>query len=177
MSATLSAAEREKKRKYSYAAQAWHASFSPFVVLVDGLLAQEARFTVQRFADRLSNKWSKPYSEVMGWLQTRPSFAILRATNQCVCGLRSGGVVSAWRWGRPRPDYKLDSACCLFSFFSLLLSLYICIYTCKRYILYHFCWLCTQDASSDILSFCFLLELWYIIKIASAHGPNGILPP
>ena len=63
--------------QYSHAAQ---ASFSPFVVLVDGLLALEAleaQFTVQRFADRLSTKWSKPYSEVMVWLQTRLSFAIL----------------------------------------------------------------------------------------------------
>ena len=48
--------------QYSHAAQAWHASFSPFVVLVDGLRALEAleaQFTVQRFADRLSTKWSK----------------------------------------------------------------------------------------------------------------------
>ena len=88
VSAVLSAAEREKKRKYSHAAQARHASFSPFVVSVDGLLAREARFTVQRFADRLSTKWSKPYSEVMGWLQTRLSFAIFRATNQYVRGSR-----------------------------------------------------------------------------------------
>jgi len=29
---------------------------------------------VQRLADRLSTRWSKPYSEVMGWLQTRLSF-------------------------------------------------------------------------------------------------------
>ena len=44
---------------------------------VDGLLALEAQFTVQRFADRFSTKWSKPYNEVMVWLQTRLSFAIL----------------------------------------------------------------------------------------------------
>ena len=51
VNAALSAAEREK---YSHAAQAWHASFSPFVVSVDGLLAREAWFTVQHFADWLS---------------------------------------------------------------------------------------------------------------------------
>lgn len=47
---------------------------------VDGLLALEAleaQFTVQCFADRLSTKWSKPYNEVMVWLQSRLSFAIL----------------------------------------------------------------------------------------------------
>ena len=72
-------------RQYSHAAQAWHASLSPFVVLVDGhgllaleaLEALEAQFTVQHFVDRLSINWSKPYNEVMVWLQTRLSFAIL----------------------------------------------------------------------------------------------------
>ena len=87
VSAVLSTAEKEKKRKYTHAAQARHASFSPFVVSVDGVMAWEARFTVP-FADRLSTRWSKPYSEVMGWLQTRLSFAILRATNRCVRGSR-----------------------------------------------------------------------------------------
>lgn len=36
-------------------------------------------FTVQGFADRLSTKWSKPYSKVMGWMQIKLSFAIVRA--------------------------------------------------------------------------------------------------
>ena len=88
VSAILSAAERKKKRKYSHATQARHASFSLFVVSVDGLLAWEAQFTVQHSADRFSNKWSKPYSKVMGWLQTRLSLAILRVTNRCVRGSR-----------------------------------------------------------------------------------------
>ena len=34
----------EKKREYTQAAQAHHASFSPFVLTVDGLMAQEAHF-------------------------------------------------------------------------------------------------------------------------------------
>ena len=88
VSAVLSTAEKEKKTKYAHAAQARHASFSPFVVSVDGVMAREAQFMVQRLADRLSTRWSKPYSEVMGWLQTRLSFAILRATNRCVRGSR-----------------------------------------------------------------------------------------
>ena len=94
VSAVLSTAEKEKKRKYTHAAQARHASFFPFVASVEGVMAREGRFTVQRFADRLSTRWSKPYSEVMGWLQTRLSFAILRATNRCVRGSRA-----KWRSG------------------------------------------------------------------------------
>ena len=86
--AILSSAEREKKRKYAHAAEARHASFTPFVLSVDGLLAQEAQFVIGRFADRLSTKWGKPYGKVMGWVRTRLSFAILRATNRCVRGSR-----------------------------------------------------------------------------------------
>ena len=55
---------------------------------VDGLLAREADLTLQRLADKLSRKWDKPYAEVMGWMRTRLSFAILRATNYCVRGSR-----------------------------------------------------------------------------------------
>ena len=86
VSAVLLSAEREKKRKYTQATEARHATFSPFVLSVDGVLAREARFVLKRFADKLSKKWSKPYSEVMGWLQTCLSFAILCAINRCVCG-------------------------------------------------------------------------------------------
>jgi len=92
VSAVLLTAEKEK-RKYTHAAQVCHASFSPFVVSVDGVMAREARFTV-RFTDRLSTRWSKPYRQVMGWCQTRLSFAILRTANRCVQGSRE-----KWRSG------------------------------------------------------------------------------
>jgi len=64
-------------------------------------MAREARFTVQRFADRLSTRWSKPYSEVMGWLKTRLSFAT---------GVRVKGEVEEWcwhgQWGRSCYEYE-----------------------------------------------------------------------
>ena len=41
--AVLASAEREKKRKYSEAAMARHASCSPFVLSVDGQMVREAR--------------------------------------------------------------------------------------------------------------------------------------
>ena len=75
--AVLATAEKEKKIKYNQASQAHHASFSPFVLTVDGLMAREACFVVQRIARALSTKWSKSYGVVMGWVQTRMSFAIL----------------------------------------------------------------------------------------------------
>ena len=33
-------------------------------------------------------KWEKSNSEVMGWVRARMAFAILRATNLCLCGSR-----------------------------------------------------------------------------------------
>ena len=89
VSAVLASAEREKKRKYSQAIEARHASFFPFVLSVDGLLAREARFVLKHFADRLATKWSRPYPEVMGWVKTRLSFATLRATNRRLRGSRT----------------------------------------------------------------------------------------
>ena len=88
VTAVLSSAEREKKRKYAHAAEARHASFTPFVLSIDGLLAREAQFVVRRFADKLSTKWGKPYGKVMDWVRTRLSFATLRATSRCVRGCR-----------------------------------------------------------------------------------------
>jgi len=47
----LCSAEVEKKLKYLLACQSFHASFTPLCVPVDGLLAPEARFFVQRLSD------------------------------------------------------------------------------------------------------------------------------
>ncbi len=99
VSAVLATAEREKKGKYTQAVETRHASFSPFALSVDGFLAREARFTIRRFANKLSIKWGKSYSEVMGWVQTRLSFAILRATNRCIRGSRT-----KWRSGAGMED-------------------------------------------------------------------------
>ena len=47
VSAILSSAEEEKKKKYSEAAALRRASFTPFVVSVDGVLGREASFFYQ----------------------------------------------------------------------------------------------------------------------------------
>ena len=44
VSAILSSAEEAKKKKYSEAAALRRASFTPFVVSVDGVLGREANF-------------------------------------------------------------------------------------------------------------------------------------
>ena len=87
--AVLYSAEVEKKRKYSLACQSRCVSFIPLCVSVDGLLAPEARFFVQRLSDNLSMKWEQPFGVVSSWVRAHLSFAILRAALLCVRGSRT----------------------------------------------------------------------------------------
>ena len=56
---------------------------------MDGLLAPEARFFVQRLSDNLSMKWEQPFGVVSSWVRARLSFTILRAALLCVRGSRT----------------------------------------------------------------------------------------
>ena len=52
-----------KKRKYSAAFQARHASFTPLCFSVDGLLGNEACFFLRRLLELLAAKWGESYGE------------------------------------------------------------------------------------------------------------------
>ena len=56
---------------------------------VDGMMGHEAAMFLKRIADFLSAKWETDYGLVMGWIRTRLSFAILRATLLCIRGCRT----------------------------------------------------------------------------------------
>ena len=96
----------KKKKKYSDAVEARHATFKPFVVSVDGVLGCEARMFLNRLGDSIADMWKKSHSEVMGWVRAKMSFAILRATNLCL-----RGSITKWRRvmdindGAGIPDY------------------------------------------------------------------------
>ena len=93
----LVSAEEEKKRN-RLAAEARHASFSPFVVSVNGALGKETALFLGHIPDRLSVARGRGYGNVLGWLKARLGFAVIRATN-----LRDhvllGGVVQALMMG------------------------------------------------------------------------------
>ena len=97
--AVLCSAEQEKKRKYSAAVEDRRASFTPFVVSVDGVLGHDAQHLMKRLCDQIVVKWEKSHSEVMGWVRARMAFAILRATNLCLRGSRV-----KWRSGHGMDD-------------------------------------------------------------------------
>ena len=84
----LQTAEQEKNKNYLEAVQTRHATFSPFVVSVDGVLGREANVFIKRLAEKIAYTWEKSLSEVTGWIGARMAFAILRATNLCLRGSR-----------------------------------------------------------------------------------------
>ena len=88
--AVLWSAEVEKKRKYSLACQAHHASFTPLCFRVDCLLDGKANFFLKCLADHLAARWEKSCSVVMGWVKARLSFAILHAIYYALCSGLSG---------------------------------------------------------------------------------------
>ena len=85
----LSAAENEKKRKYSESCQDRHISFTPLVMTADGAMATECDRFIRRIAEGLAMKWKRRYSQTIQWVRTRLAFAVVRATNVCVRGTRT----------------------------------------------------------------------------------------
>jgi len=63
-----------------------HASFTPFVVSVDGALGHKALMFLQRLAERLSSGWGKSYGHVLMSIRVRLAFAVIQATNLCLQG-------------------------------------------------------------------------------------------
>jgi len=95
----LATAEEEMKRKYLSAAESRHASFTPFVVSVDGTLGHETSMFLQRLAERLSSGWGKSYGHVLTWIRVHLAFAVIWATNLCLRGSRV-----RWRSGTSIDD-------------------------------------------------------------------------
>ena len=79
---------RRKRNTWMLLIEASHASFTPFVTSIDGVLAQEANSVIKLLATKIVLKWEKPLSEVTGWVRATLAFAILRATNLCIRGSR-----------------------------------------------------------------------------------------
>ena len=58
-------------------------------IIIIIIMGKEAGVFVKRLADRLSRKWNRNYSTVLGWIRTHLTFAILRATILCLRGSRT----------------------------------------------------------------------------------------
>ena len=103
IAAVLASAEEKKKRKYLSVAELRHASFTPFVVSVDGALGYEALMFLRCLAERLVG-WGKSYGHVLMWIWVRLAFAAIHSS--CV-RWRSATSIDI---GAGLPDVSL--ACC-----------------------------------------------------------------
>ena len=119
---------KKKKPKYSAAAVGGRrATFTPFVVSVDGVLGHDAQHLMKRLGDQIALKWEKSHSVVMGWVRARLAFAILRATNFCLRGSRE--VDMAWMMvQQASPIFHTDLQC-----FFFITQMYKCLYVCVIY--------------------------------------------
>ena len=82
--------ENAKKRAYEQRIrEVEHGSFVPLVLSVTGGMGRIATTTYKRLASLLSSKWNQPYSNTLGWLRCRLSFALLRASILAIRGARS----------------------------------------------------------------------------------------
>ena len=103
VAAVLSSAEGEKKKKYNNASIAKRASFTPFVVSVDGALGFEATNYLKHLSEHICMKWGKSYGEVMGWLAACGPVCHLPSLEPpiCVSGalVSDGGVLWIWLMG------------------------------------------------------------------------------
>lgn len=97
--AVVRRAEMEKKNKYFPACDRRHASFTPLVTSVDGLMGVEFQALIRVLAERLREKWHRPYSHVINWLRVRIGCATLRASSMCLRRSRK-----RWRSGREFGD-------------------------------------------------------------------------
>ncbi len=83
--------ENRKKAKYREAVRDSHMSFCPLVVTCDGVWGHDANIFIAHMARALMQKegWrGRSFSHVSGWIRSRLSTALARATSFC---LRGGG--------------------------------------------------------------------------------------
>ena len=83
--------ENEKRKKYEQRViEIEHSTFVPFVLTCTGGLGPAATLTLKRIGNLLAERHvDSPYCQIMGFLRTRLSFALLRSALMCLRGTRS----------------------------------------------------------------------------------------
>ena len=98
----LAKQEDEKKGKYLDRCLASRRQFTPLVFSVDGLQGEECQAATRKLAAALSGKWVRAYSEMCGFVRSRLSFALVRATILCLRGARDKDPTA------PAPMFQWD---------------------------------------------------------------------
>ena len=66
-----------------------HATFVPLVFSLTGGAGNSANSCLKRRVTLLAEKWGFPYSQTIGWLRAKLSFALLRSSIRCIRGART----------------------------------------------------------------------------------------
>ena len=82
----LEEADKSKENIYLQRCLRQRRHFSPFVASVDGILGVEATATLKRIVNRLASKWRQSYSKTCGYVKSRISITLVRATHRCIRG-------------------------------------------------------------------------------------------
>jgi len=87
-SSTLAAAfhKQEAEKWHAYEEEVEHGSFTPLVFSSYGGMGKASTTTYKHLAYLLSEKWTTPYSVVMGWLRCSLGFSLLRSSIVCIRG-------------------------------------------------------------------------------------------
>ena len=83
---------KTKKDKYAEACLERRRSFTPLVYSVDGMACKEAKAFDKRIASLLASKHDRPYSEMVGFVRSRMSLAIIRSNTLMLRGARQGSA-------------------------------------------------------------------------------------
>ena len=105
--------ELEKKRKYLAACHERRRDFTPLVYSVDGMASRETKEAEKQLARKLAWKWSREYSEMVGYVRRRMALAVVRANSLLLRGSRDrsnrarpfisdGAAMDAWQQWRER---------------------------------------------------------------------------
>ena len=82
--------ESLKKLKYEQRiTNVEHSSFNPLVFATTGGAGPSASKVITRIAQKISDKSAEPFSDVIGYIRTKVSFALLRSSILCLRGCRS----------------------------------------------------------------------------------------
>uniref|UniRef100_A0A8D8Y4T3 Uncharacterized protein n=1 Tax=Cacopsylla melanoneura TaxID=428564 RepID=A0A8D8Y4T3_9HEMI len=77
-----------KNTKNIRAAEDLRASFVHLVISCDGAVGKEYAGFLKKTADKLSQKWSRSYGKILGWLRVQVQISIINAVSMRIRGTR-----------------------------------------------------------------------------------------
>ena len=92
----LEKAAKVKKDKYLDACLERRRTFMPLVYSVDGMACKEAKAFEKRVASLMASKLDRQYSEMVGFVRSRMSLAIIRSNTMMLRGARVGRAFRPW---------------------------------------------------------------------------------